>query len=341
MNILVLGNFYQEAFAAHISESLEIMGHNVLKFEPGIKYSHTSIFGKRWNNIKYTLYSEVLSKVPSVQKKNIKPLFTIIRNNKIDLTLVTHDYLNPDEVLRVKKYTKAPVIIWFPDALSNFKKSMFLIAPYDYLFFVDKYIVAELRNDLNLNTYYLPQGCFPKYHCKLTLGDRDLNTYGCDIANVGNMYPSRMALYKQLKKYNIKMWGNPPAIWALDPDISFMMQGKNVHGVEKAKAFQGAKIVLNNLHPSVVNGLNKRTFEVSACSGFQLVKYRNALDELFVDGKEIVSYKSYDDLTEKIEYYLQHEVERKKIANASMLRAHKDHTLEIRLKLMFSIIFKS
>ncbi len=339
MNILVVGNFYTGAFGKHIAEALENLKHNIFKFEPGIKFKHNSVLGKRWNTIRYTLYNEVFYKINSVRDKNIKPLFKIAENNNINLTIVLHDYLNAGQVQRLKQITKTPVVLWFPDALSNFKKSMFLTANYDVQFFVDKYISYELKKDFRINTKYLPQACFPKYHYKTDLNDTEKEKFGCDISNVGNMYPARVALYKQLAKYNIKMWGDLPPIWASDEIIKPMLQGIHVHHEQKSKAFNGAKIVLNNLHPAVINGMNKRTFEIAGCGAFQLVKYRPALEELFEVGKEVATYKSFDDMIEQIDYYLEHEDERNKIAEAGYKRAHKDHTLEIRLKKMLKIVF--
>ena len=339
MNILVIGNYYTGAFGKHVAETLEDMKHSVFRFEPGIRFNHNSIFGKRWNNIKYTLYNEVFSKMNTVQNKNINPLFKIVENNKIDLAIILHDYLTASQVEQLKKITQSPVILWFPDALSNFKKSMFLTANYDVQFFVDKYISNTLKTDFRINTGYLPQACYPKYHFKTNLTENEKQIYGCEIANAGNMYPARIALYRQLSKYNIKMWGSLPPVWANDNAIKPMMQKKHVHHEEKSKAFNGAKIVLNNLHPAVINGTNKRTFEIGGCGAFQLVKYRPALDDLFDVGKEIIAYLSFDDMIEKIEYYLKNDDERTKIAEAGYKRAHKDHTLEIRLISMFKTIF--
>ncbi|RLD59737.1 MAG: hypothetical protein DRJ01_10930, partial [Bacteroidetes bacterium] len=268
MNIIIVGNFYTGAFGRHIAEVLTEMKHNVFRFEPGIKFKHNSILGKRWNTIRYTMYNEVFSKMSFVKNNDVKKLFVTAEQNKIDLTIVLHDYLSASHVKRLKNITKSPVVIWFPDALSNFKKSMFLTANYDVQFFVDKYISDTLKTDFRINTGYLPQACFPKYHFKTTLTKDEKQIFGCQITNVGNMYPARIALYRQLTKYDMKMWGDLPPVWADDDGIKPMMQGKHVHHEEKSKAFNGAKIVLNNLHPAVINGMNKRTFEITGCGAF-------------------------------------------------------------------------
>lgn len=339
MNILVIGNFYTGAFGLHIAETLTDMNHSVFRFEPGLKYSKNSILGKRWNTVKQTLYGEVFSKLEFVHKRNTKTLYTIIKNNTIDLTIVLHDYLTPDNINQLKRITKSPAVLWFPDAISNFKKSMFLISDYDYLFFHDKYIVNELKTFLNINAMFLPQACYPKYHKKPVLSNKEREFYECDITNAGNMYPNRIALFEKLNDFNIKMWGNPPAIWAKNKSTSKMMQGKSVRHEEKAKAFHAAKIVLNNMHPAEINGINKRTFEAPACCGFMMINYKPAIDDLYIDGKEIVSYRSFDNMLEKINYYLSNDKEREIIAEAGMKRAHKDHSYEVRLKEMLTIIF--
>jgi spore maturation protein CgeB len=323
MDILIIGQFHTEGFGLHISETLKEMGHNPFCFEPGIKFSSKSIFGKRWNNITHTLYIEILSKIRSYRNIKFSKLYKSLTTFKADLTIVLHDFLLPEEVDKIKQLTNSPIVLWFPDAIVNFGKSAFLISDYDCLFFSDKYIVDELRETLNLNTFYLPQCFNPKYHRKIELTQQDYEYYGCDITNAGNMYPNRMALYSQLLQYKIKMWGSPPAIWMNPQKIEHILMRKSVYNEEKAKAFLAAKIVLNNLHPSVIDGTNKRAFEIPACGGFQITSWKPSIKELFIDGKEIVTYKTYKELIEKIDYYLNHEEERQQIAAAGMRRAQK------------------
>jgi spore maturation protein CgeB len=291
------------------------------------------------NAVNKTIYQEVLYKIPAVRRRRSKAIYKEFVGHSIDLTIVLHDYLNDEDVAKIKQITKSPVFLWFPDAISNFNKGMFFTAGYDRLFFCDKYIVKKLSSEIGLQTEFLPQCFSPERQKPVELTTEDQKKYGCDLTNMGNLYPSRAALYKNLTSYKMKFWGAPPPIWLNVSMLEPILMREEVIFEEKAKAIQAAKIVLNNLHPAVIDGVNKRAFEISAHCGFQIASYRPAITELFDDGKEIVCYHSLEDLKEKIDFYLkaENEVERRSIAEAGYRRAIRDHTYEKRIGHILSV----
>ncbi len=340
MNILVIGKFNKFDFGKHISENFQKLGHNTFEFESGINFhSKISLF-KRWNSLKYSVYNNYLSSLNYFREREKKRLKKII-TKKIDMILVTHDYLRKDDIDFIRTYTSAPIVLWFPDPINNIKKGYMFLAGYDFLIFVDKYISNRLKEEFKLNTFFLPQAFYPKYHHKIKLSNADKQKYGCEITNAGNMTPNRAALFSLLNEFDIKMWGTPPAQWIKNEYISRIHQEKEVYGEEKIKAFSCAKIVLNNLSHAVINGINKRAFEIPACGGFQIIRHCNVITELFEENKEIVTYSSFEELTDKIKYYLKNDKEREKIAEAGFNRAYKDHHYEIRLQQILNIVFKS
>lgn len=78
-----------------------------------------------------------------------------------------------------------------------------------------------------------------------------------------------------------------------------------------------------------------RDFEVPMCGGFYLVEYMKEREEFFAIGEEIVCYRDFGDLVDKIRYYLSHENERKAIAEAGRKRCLKDHSWQRRLTSAF------
>ena len=341
MNILVIGKFYPEAFARHIAETLEDIGHTTIKYDIGPKgYTGNSIFMKRMNQVKGVLYSNLTS-LKYFQIVDNSSFKKILARQKVDLTIVTHDFLFPSQVKYLKELSKAPIVLWHPDAISNLGKYYFLNAKYDFLFFKDPYVVKSFKKDLNLNVFYLPECCNPKKHYKVALSKEDEKKFSCDITTAGNLYPNREAFFRNLKKYNVKIWGSPPPNWLNTNDINQMIMGELVLNENKSKAFQLAKIVMNNLHPAEIWGVNARAFEIPACGGFQLINWRPGLDQLLKDGEEVVSFKDKDDLFEKIDYYLKNDDERIRIINKGYQKVNDQHNYKMRLELLINSVFNN
>ena len=315
------------------------MKHNTYEVEWGVKQkSEGSVLSKRYDQFKRFVDSNMQNWrfVRAKSKANVKKL---TRDVKIDLIISCHDFLSFEDSLFLKDLHRVPIVLWFPDSISNFHKHMFMNAHYDYLFFKDPYIVWSLKKDFNINALYLPECCNPVFHKQVSLSERDLKKYSCDICTAGNLYSSRASLFANLTEYEVKIWGNPAPLWMDTHKISHMIQNEFVSFEDKAKAFSAAKIVVNNLHPAEIWGINARAFEIPACGGFELISNKKGLNQLFVDGKELVSYISLQDLKEKIAYYLDNEAERKEIASEGYRKAHNEHTYKKRLDLMIDTVF--
>jgi hypothetical protein len=71
--------------------------------------------------------------------------------------------------------------------------------------------------------------------------------------------------------------------------------------------------------------LKNKIFDITMCGGFLLCEYAEGLEEWFVDGREIVSFRDPDEAVELAAYYLAHETDRREIACAGMRRARECH----------------
>lgn len=338
MRILVIGRFYTEQPALHISETLDEMGHLVFRYEPTLRaYQSKGIWGHRFDQIRGFIYNAT-DNLPFVRQRRIQKLWHLLKQQTIELVLVCHDFLWPEEVAELKHRTGAPVAMWFSDAMIHFNKGFFLTAPYDALFFKDTYIVKILANIVESSVYYLPECFNPHKHYLPEKELKDEPAYQCDITTVGNLHSWRVAWYKHLVGYDVKLWGPPPPLWINLGGTAKMYQKKGVYELEKAKAFRGAKIVINNLHYGEIHGLNVRAFEVAGAGAFQLLNWRADIAQLFKDGEELVTFKTVGDLYEKIDYYLMHEDKRKHIARQGQQRAFAEHTYRHRLRLLLDTV---
>jgi hypothetical protein len=86
-------------------------------------------------------------------------------------------------------------------------------------------------------------------------------------------------------------------------------------------------------HP--VNQVKLRDFEVPLAGGFYLVEEAPDHAELYDIGREIVTWKSPEELVDKTRYFLAHPTERERIAAAGQQRATRDHTWEKRFRGLF------
>jgi spore maturation protein CgeB len=339
MKILVIGKYYPDSFASHIFDTLEKLDHHVYKFEiPNLTKLITSkLFILRFLAKLLSFFEKGFDSIYYLRKLKFRKLNNLTIKYNFDLIIVTYDYFWPVEIRNIKLNTNSKVVMWFPDAISNLGNAFFMVSDYDALFFKDPFIVSTISNFIKPKVYYLPE-CFNPF--KHNLNNEEIDSkFICDLTTAGNQHSWRVAFFENLKGYNIKFWGLKQPIWMPSNILSTYYQGRVVHNHDKAKAFLGAKIVINNLHFSEIWGLNARCFEAAGIGAFQLVNWRPGIEDLFVIGEEIITFDGVEDLKNKIVYWLNMPIERKNIAEKAKYRATKEHTYEIRLNKMISCIF--
>jgi O-antigen biosynthesis protein len=98
---------------------------------------------------------------------------------------------------------------------------------------------------------------------------------------------------------------------------------------DAAMKFCKSKIVLNN---AMKGDLNMRVFEALGSGSFLLTEYVPHIEDVFQDGVHLSWYKSLDEAVEKAKYYLAHDAERERIAQAGFEEVMKKHTIDHRVK---------
>ena len=110
---------------------------------------------------------------------------------------------------------------------------------------------------------------------------------------------------------------------------------------EARKIFFSSKINLNITLRSIASGVPARVFEVMSVGGFVLSNWQEEIPELFEEGKEIVTYKSPEELVDKADYYLRHDNERLRIAVNGYQKVKEHYTWEHRLEKIISVLYPS
>lgn len=162
-----------------------------------------------------------------------------------------------------------------------------------------------------------------------------------DVSFVGGCHPWREYVVKRLKRAGIQV-----AVWGSFWPAGKLDQGKMVEtfsasrinlNISNAKQWDARyllsswRALRNTLRtPKFRDGVKARHFEIPGSGGFQLSYYCEDLERHFQIGDEVAVYLDADELVEKVRFYLVHENERQRIADAGYARA-RTHTMEGRL----------
>lgn len=186
------------------------------------------------------------------------------------------------------------------------------------------------------NSLYLPLAADPSVHRPLDLTDGERTRYGSELSFVGAGYPNRRLAFRQLARYDLRIWGND---WDEEMVLAGHLQrgGERIETDEVVRIFNASSININ-LHSSVRPGalvgdgdfVNPRTFELAACGAFQLVDRRSLMDGLF-GPDELVLFEDMDGLLAAIEHYRSRPELRAEAAARSRARVLAEHTYTHRM----------
>lgn len=217
----------------------------------------------------------------------------------------------------------------------------------DYVFTIDRASIPFYQ-ELGYSAHYLTWACNPDFHKP----GQPQEQYTCDIAIVAtagvrwNSYrkDSVQILLKPLIEhgYNVLIWGNrwdklDSEIVGFDVPSSVLKQ--KIPYVDTNDVYSSSKIVLgfqNNLQE-----LTSRTFEVLGAGGFLLTPCTPAIQEFFIPEKHLVCSQSPEETIELIDYYLNHEEERKEIALSGQMEVYNHHTYRHRAEEILRVVGKS
>lgn len=266
-------------------------------------------------------------------------LYQAAIQRRYDLIFVLKgETIYPQTLRRIRERHKGLLINWMGDAdpLSRFPTVRVALGYYDIFFTIDKGLMPQLRSAGCRRVEHLPFGCDPQVHKRIALSPEEQKLYEADLCYVGYR-DRREEFLAKLTEYQLKIWGynwDRTTFRSLKPFIA----GSALDEIGMVKAFNAAKIVLNLQPLQLITGVNYKTHEIAGCGAFQLTDWKDELPEMYEPGKEIVCFRSLDELKELIDRYLKNERERRRIAEAAQKRAYSEHTLEKRARKLMEIL---
>lgn len=230
-----------------------------------------------------------------------------------------------------------PLIYWASDTHihdASYQYRLECAKKADIVFVAQKRAVEEFKRDGVPNPIWLPHAVEPLAYC-----DIDAVTFenGIPVKGVPRPYE------KLTKKYDLVFVGHVNSENRIDfldrmfKEFPSFFFGQRLFNDASEKYAEG-KICLNI---SMTDDINMRCFEIMGSKGFLLTNWLPTMEELgFKDGENCALYKTLDEAVEKARYYIEHDEEREKIAQAGYDFVMAGHTIDHRVAVMLDEINK-
>ena len=171
---------------------------------------------------------------------------------------------------------------------------------------------------------YLPEGANPEIHKPHNMEKT------IDVSFVGQCYGNRSEIIKRLESHGIHVeaygygWPN-----------GSLTTGDMVRIYSKSRINLGFGGVIGLSSAYCLKG---RDFEIPMSGGLYLTEYHSELDKFYNLGSEILTYKDFDDLVEKIRFLLSNPERADEIRRRGFERARREHSWEMRFERIFQLL---
>ena len=266
---------------------------------------------------------------------------------KSDLVVMihTHEWDTPgqmqwDYLSRQLKMKSIPFLTYHLDLWLGLNRQSDLKDDYyqslHHFFTVDKLMADWLNKNTRVKGHYLPPGVYDK-ECILMQGRR----VGYDIVFTGSRgYHPEYPYRPQLVDFLRQTYGRRFLHVGNDGEVG------QQRGLQLNQIYADAKIAIGdtlNIDFSYPYYFSDRLTEQSGRGAFQIFPNIKGVEDMYVDGEEIVLYEhgNLQDLKSKIDYYLANPVERERIRRAGFERTKRDHTYKTRWQKIIEVINES
>ncbi len=320
MKLLLYGLFwcgsrelsYQDAF---IKKGWNVEIFDSYDFLPNPTGKSFGFLGKIFKRLSYFLGVWRLNNAFAKKAIEINPeLILIIKGKDI----------SSRSIKKIKKWNSGLIFnfntddFFSPRYPSNTSRKLRNSIPYYHCIFIGRpySFLKELIYAGAQRVEYLPFAYDPEIHKPIVLSQEEKKEYATDIIFAGSPEKERISILENLANagYDLKIYGSGWSRWSLSEKLKKCLANKPVYAEELAKVYAGAKIILAFMRRGNRDLSNSRMFEVPACGAFMLTERSREVFKFFKEGKEIECFDGFEELREKVDYYLSHDAERNKMA---------------------------
>lgn len=348
--ILVFGENYFH-YTESIGYTFEKLGFEVkVLYMPLVKSSELSV----WDYLKYKIQKKSFCKKYFEHKKREIQKIVLEYRPDVFFSINGNSYYEfiDEHLLKLLRQIKCTSYICYIDTIRRFEKFNQNIYFFDKILSFEPMDITYIKEKYNKVARYLPIGVAEQIFCQ----NNSINEKKYDVSFVGNSTENRLAVLDEVAKYctanNKSMivyghyWHNKH-FWQeyfakrsfarKHPDLVKYVTNSFLHDQEVAELYNTSRISLN-IHIALHKGINSRTFDVLGNGNFELCDYREDAKEIgLIDGTNIVMYNNTEECVEKINYYLNNEEKRLKVAKAGKEFVMKNYTMK---KLLADVLKK-
>ena len=287
--------------------------------------------------------------IPKLRAYGRKLIKTLEAKKPDILIVIKGTSLLPETLRRIEKsFPSLTLALWAQDSVTRYPIVLNGIKHYDSVFVFEPTDV-EFLGKRGIEARYLPMGYDPMIYRPLKDAPKKKIW---NAVFVGEGRPDRCstleALGKRLANLDTRLnigifgdrWGQfeKRLIDSSGHRISWAIHAHDFLPDAVNRIYNESELVLNLHHAQSEEGLNPRTFEIPGSGALEIVDRKSALDSMFEEGKEIVSFNSLEMLSSGIVSLLDNPGERARIADRGHQRAMKQHTLSHRVREMLSCL---
>ena len=144
----------------------------------------------------------------------------------------------------------------------------------------------------------------------------------------------RIAMLKSLMPFNVRLYSTAEKVDIDGIDLRPTIEYEH----ELPKAYFLSKINMSITLHSIQSAIPLRVFDILGMCSFCITNYQTEIEELFEPGKDLVVYRSLDEIPELVGYYLKHDEERMKIAASGYYKVRDNYTWSAGLLRILGII---
>lgn len=245
-----------------------------------------------------------------------------------DLVWIDKGILIQKKTLKAIKQLQPHCIIvgYSPDNMAERHNQSLLflesMPDYDYYITTKSYTVETLKKMGCKNVLFVNNAYEDTFHHPYKLSEEERKRLGGKVGFIGAWEEERCRSILYLAQHGVpvRVWGGGKWLAYKGKYPNLAIEDKGLFSEDYNKALSAFDISLCFLRKMNFDQQTTRTMEIPACGSLLMAERTPEHLKLFEDEKEAVFFSSDQELLEKCQYYLTHEEERKRIAEAGYLR---------------------